>query len=101
MACSTAGFVTRIEPGHRHWIWSCASPTAREKLFVDYAGQGIPVVDGHSGEVHEVAIFVAVLGASHYTYAEADRDPGSPRLDRLPCPDLCRPRRRPRDRCPR
>ena len=29
MACSTAGFVTRIEPGHRHWIWSCASPTAR------------------------------------------------------------------------
>jgi transposase len=44
---------------------------AGEKLFVDYAGQGIPVVNGHSGEVHEVAIFVAVLGASNYTYAEA------------------------------
>jgi len=44
---------------------------AGEKLFVDYAGQGIPVVDSHSGEVHEAAIFIAVLGASSYTYAEA------------------------------
>lgn len=42
-----------------------------EKLFVDYAGQGIPVVNRHSGEVHEAVIFVAVLGASSYTYAEA------------------------------
>jgi transposase len=47
------------------------SHRAGEKLFVDYAGQGIPVVHPHSGEVHEVAIFVAVLGASNYTYAEA------------------------------
>src|SRR5437867_5590302 len=47
------------------------SHRAGEKLFVDYAGQGIPVVNPHSGEVHEVAIFVAVLGASNYTYAEA------------------------------
>jgi transposase len=44
---------------------------AGEKLFVDYAGQGIPVVDSHSGEVHEAAIFIAVLGASSYPYAEA------------------------------
>ena len=44
---------------------------AGEKLFVDYAGQGIPVVNGHSGEVHEVALCVAVLGASNYPYAEA------------------------------
>jgi transposase len=44
---------------------------AGEKLFVDYAGQGIPIVNRHSGEVHEAAIFVAVLGASNYTYAEA------------------------------
>jgi len=47
------------------------SHRAGEKLFVDYAGQGIPVVNSHSGEVHEVAIFVTVLGASNYTYAEA------------------------------
>jgi len=44
---------------------------AGEQLFVDYAGQGIRVVNRHSGEVHEAAIFVAVLGASNYPYAEA------------------------------
>jgi transposase len=44
---------------------------AGEKLFVDYAGQSIPVVNSHSGEVQEAAIFIAVLGASSYTYAEA------------------------------
>jgi transposase len=44
---------------------------AGEKLFVDYAGPGIPVVNRHSGEVHEAVIFVAVLGASSSTYAEA------------------------------
>jgi transposase len=44
---------------------------AGEKLFVDDAGQSIPVVNRHSGEVYEAAIFVAVLGASNYTYAEA------------------------------
>lgn len=44
---------------------------AGEKLFVDYAGQTVPVVDRASGEVHETQIFVAVLGASNHTYAEA------------------------------
>ena len=44
---------------------------AGEKLFVDYAGQGLPIVNSASGEVHEAAIFIAVLGASNYTYAEA------------------------------
>jgi transposase len=44
---------------------------AGETLFVDYAGPGIPVVHSHTGEVHEAALFIAVLGASHYTYAEA------------------------------
>ena len=44
---------------------------AGEKLFVDYAGQGIPVINRHSSEVHEAVIFVAVLGASSYTEAEA------------------------------
>ena len=44
---------------------------AGEKLLVDYAGQSIPVVDSHSGEVHEAAIFIAVLGASNSTYVEA------------------------------
>jgi transposase len=42
-----------------------------EKLFVDYAGQTIPIVDRHSGEARPAQIFVAVLGCSNYTYAEA------------------------------
>jgi len=42
-----------------------------EKLFVDYAGQTVPVVDRHTGEVREAQIFVAVLGCSNYTYTEA------------------------------
>jgi len=42
-----------------------------EKVFVDYAGQTVPVVNPHTGEVHEALIFVGVLGASNYTYAEA------------------------------
>lgn len=45
---------------------------AGEKLFVDYAGQTIPVViDRTTGEVNMTQIFVAVLGASNYTYVEA------------------------------
>ncbi len=44
---------------------------AGETLFVDYAGQTMPVVDPQTGEVHEAAIFIAVLGASNYTFAEA------------------------------
>ena len=44
---------------------------AGEKLFVDYAGHTMPVVDPHSGEVQDTEIFIAVLGASNYTFAEA------------------------------
>src|SRR5690606_31891015 len=44
---------------------------AGEKLFVDYAGQTIDVVAPQTGEVRPAHIFVAVLGASSYTYAEA------------------------------
>ena len=44
---------------------------AGEKLFVDFAGQTLPIVDPDSGEVWQAQLFVAVLGASSYTYAEA------------------------------
>ena len=44
---------------------------AGEKLFVDYAGHTVPVTDPVTGELREAQIFVAVLGASSYTYAEA------------------------------
>ena len=42
-----------------------------EKLFVDYAGQTVPIIDRSTGEIRETQVFVAVLGASNYTYAEA------------------------------
>lgn len=42
-----------------------------EKLFVDYAGATIPIHNSNTGEVHQAAIFVAALGFSSYTFAEA------------------------------
>ena len=45
--------------------------TPGELLFVDYAGQTVGVTDGAIGEIREAQIFVAVLGASNYTYLEA------------------------------
>ncbi len=44
---------------------------AGEKMFVDYAGATVEVIDSTSGEVLQAQVFVAVLGASNYTYAEA------------------------------
>jgi transposase len=44
---------------------------AGEKLFVDYAGLTVEVYDRYTHEMREAQIFVAVLGASNYTYAEA------------------------------
>jgi transposase len=43
-----------------------------DKLFVDYAGDTVPViVDRLTGHVRPAQIFVAVMGASNFTYAEA------------------------------
>jgi transposase len=44
---------------------------AGEKLFVDYSGQTVPLTNPVTGEVNSAQVFVAVLGASSYTYAEA------------------------------
>jgi transposase len=44
---------------------------AGDKLFVDYAGQTVPVTDRLTGETRPAQIFVAVLGCSNYSYAEA------------------------------
>jgi len=51
---------------------------AGEKLFVDYAGQTVPVIDRGTGEVKTAQIFVGVLGASNHTYAEATATQGIP-----------------------
>jgi transposase len=42
-----------------------------DKLFVDWAGKKIPIYDRQSSHVQEASLFLAVLGASNYTYAEA------------------------------
>lgn len=44
---------------------------AGEKLFVDYAGKTVPIINPQTGKATQAQIFVAVLGASNYTYAEA------------------------------
>ena len=44
---------------------------AGDKCFVDYAGHTAEVIDRSSGEIRQAQIFVAVLGCSNYTYAEA------------------------------
>jgi len=51
---------------------------AGEKLYVDYAGKKPHLVDPKTGEAIEVELFVAVLGASNYTYAEATRTQRGP-----------------------
>ena len=75
----------REPDGYRYSRWcelyraweSRLSPTMRqahpagERMFVDYAGQTIDLTDGRTGEIRPAQIFVAVMGASNYTYAEA------------------------------
>jgi transposase len=63
---------------HRYRQWAAKiDPVMRqeyragEKMFVDYAGQTVPVYDLHTNQMRQAQIFVAVLGASNYTYAEA------------------------------
>ena len=51
---------------------------AGEKMFVDFSGETIPIVDLKTGETHQVELFIAVLGASNYTYVEACRSQDLP-----------------------
>lgn len=44
---------------------------AGDKLFVDFAGQKLSIIDKQTGEVQSVEVFVAILGASQLTYVEA------------------------------
>ncbi len=61
---------------HRAWE-KRLSPTMRqthiagERMFIDYAGAKLQVVDATTGEVRTARLFVAALGASSYVYAEA------------------------------
>ncbi len=68
---------------YRTWV-KRQSPVMRQvhaagdKMFVDYAGMKPRIVDTSTGEVIEVELFVAVLGASNYTFAEATRTQSVP-----------------------
>jgi transposase len=57
----------------RHRLTMRQEHRAGEKVFVDYAGQKPQLIDPATGELTEVELFVGVLGASNYTYAEATR----------------------------
>jgi transposase len=67
---------TRYCDVYRAWL-AKRSPTMRQthvagdKMFVDYSGKRPRILDKATGEATEVELYVAVLGASNYTYAEA------------------------------
>src|SRR5258708_25155378 len=46
---------------------------AGERMFVDFAGDTVPVTDPETGEIWNAQVFVSVLGASGYLYVEATR----------------------------
>ena len=63
---------------HHYKVWSRrVNPVmhmnhkAGDKMYVDYAGKTLSIIDKDTGEIKEVQFFVAILGASQYTYAEA------------------------------
>ncbi|MBS97676.1 MAG: IS21 family transposase [Oceanospirillaceae bacterium] len=61
---------------YRHWCGQQKrsmrqTHRAGEKCFVDYCGPTVPIICASTGEVRQAQVFVAVLGASNYTYAEA------------------------------
>ena len=58
---------------------------AGEKMFIDFSGQRPRVADRQTGELIKVELFVAVLGASSYTYAEAIPNQQAPHWIRAHC----------------
>lgn len=77
LADQPAGYsYTRFCELHKIWKQTVSATMrqthlAGEKLFVDWAGDTIGVIDPATGEEHRARIFVAALGASNFTYAEA------------------------------
>jgi transposase len=64
---------------YREWVTQ-QKPSLRqthiagEKLFIDYCGPTVEIIDIDTGEIRTAQIFVAILGASNYTYVEATWD---------------------------
>ena len=60
---------------YRHWLGQQKRSMrqihkAGEKCFVDYCGPTVPIINPNTGEIRDAQIFVGVLGASNYTYAD-------------------------------
>ena len=58
-------FVKTVNPSMRQIHY------AGDKLFIDYSGLTMPIVNQKTGEISKAQIFVTVLGASGYTYVHA------------------------------
>lgn len=65
---------------HRYSVWLGKQKrsmrqvhVAGQKCFVDYAGTTVPIVNANTGQIEHAQIFVAVLGASGYTFAHASK----------------------------
>lgn len=65
---------------HHYLLWQKANNPvmhiehkAGEKMYVDYAGEKLKMVEPETGEIIELEVFVAVLGGSQLTYVEASR----------------------------
>ena len=63
---------------------------AGEKMFVDYAGATLEVIDPKTGEIRQAQLFVAALGASNFTFAEASWTQGLSDWIGSHCPADCR-----------
>lgn len=71
-SCSYGGFCRRYNKWKgRQKLTMRQTHKAGEKMFVDYCGLTLPVVELATGEVTDAQIFVGCLGASNYTFAEA------------------------------
>jgi transposase len=76
-----SGFQKRLSPVMRQ------EHVAGDKLFVDYSGKKVPIIDRTTGEIREAELFVGVLGASTYTYAEVTWTQQKP--DWIACMSVC------------
>lgn len=68
--------ITQFRYWYREWTKE-VSPVmhfthkAGDKLFIDFTGKKLSIVDPHTGEIRDLEVFVCVLGSSQYTYVEA------------------------------
>lgn len=68
--------ITQFRYWYREWAKE-VSPVmhfthkAGDKLFIDFTGKKLSIVDPHTGEIQDMEVFVCVLGSSQYTYVEA------------------------------